>query len=94
MKKYPYTIISSKQFLLFYSSLVKLGYSPYFNAQIYMKSNEIQSSVVVLDDIGEFGLFCFYPDLSHLNPNRKRIFIKDPYRFLRCAAKYKNHLEF
>lgn len=94
MKEYPYTIISSKQFLLFYSSLVKLGYRPYFDAQIYMKCNEIQSSVVVLDDIGEFGLFCFYPDLSSLDPNIKRIFIKDPYRFLQCAAKYKNHLEF
>jgi hypothetical protein len=94
MKKYPYTIISSKQFLLFYSSLVKLGYRPCFNVQIYMKSNKIQSSVVVLDDTGVFGFFCFYPDLSSLNPNIKRIFIKDSYRFLRCAAKYKNHLEF
>ena len=36
----------------------------------------------------------FYQDLSHLDPDIKRIFIKDPYRFLRCAAKYKNHLEF
>jgi hypothetical protein len=44
-----------------------------------MKGNKIQSSVVVLDDTGKFGLFCFYPDLSHLNPNIKRIFIKDPY---------------
>lgn len=94
MKEYPYTIISSKQFLLFYSSLVKLGYRPYFDVQIYMKSNKIQSSVVVLDDTGKFGLFCFYPDLSHLDPNIKRIFIKDSYRFLQCAAKYKNHLEF
>jgi hypothetical protein len=94
MKKYPYTIISSKQFLLFYSSLVKFGYRPHFNFQIYMKSNEIQSSVVVLDDIGVFGFFCFYPDLSNLDPNIKRIFIEDSYRFLRCAAKYKDHLEF
>lgn len=93
MKKYPYTIISSKQFLLFYSSLVKFGYSPHFNFQIYMKSNKIQNSVVVLDDIDVFGFFCFYPDLSNLDPNIKRIFIKDSYRFLKHAAKYKNHNE-
>jgi hypothetical protein len=59
MKEYPYTIISSKQFLLFYSSLVKLGYRPYFDVQIYMKGNKIQSSVVVLYYTDKFGFFVF-----------------------------------
>lgn len=59
MKEYPYTIILSKQFLLFYSSLVKLGYRPHFDVQIYMKGNKIQSSVVVLDNTGKFGFFVF-----------------------------------
>lgn len=63
MKEYPYTIILSKQFLLFYSSLVKLGYRPYFDVQIYMKGNKIQSSVVVLDDTGKFGFFFVFTQI-------------------------------
>ena len=94
MKEYPYTIILSKQFLLFYNSLIQFGYNSRFRIEDYLEGNRIPSATVVINNIGEFGLFCFYPDLSHLDPNIKRIFIKDPYRFLRCAAKYKNHLEF
>ncbi len=93
MKEYPYTIISSEQFLLFYNSLIQFGYTPHFHAEKYLEGNEIPSAIVVINDIGVLGLFCFYSDLSHLDPNIKRIFIKDPYRFLLRAAKYKNHLE-
>lgn len=91
MKKYPYTIISSKQFLLFHNSLIQFGYEPRFLIEDYLEGNRILSATVVINDIGKFGLFCFYPSPDYLDPDEKRIFIKDPYRFLKHAAKYKNH---
>lgn len=93
MKEYPYTIISSKQFLLFYNSLIQFGYKPRFHIEDYLEGNRIPSATVVINNIGEFGLFRFYPSPDYLDPDEKRIFIKDPYRFLLRAAKYKNYLE-
>lgn len=64
MKKYPYTIISSKQFLLFHNSLIQFGYEPHFLVKEYLEGNRIPSATVVINDIGKFGLFVFTQALT------------------------------
>lgn len=94
---YPYTKIKFNQTRQFYDLLYNFGYTPGFNIEYFLTDcivlNYIGDIFIVINDTGVFGSFCFYTE-GKIDPTIQRTFIKDPYKFLKKAAKYKNCVEY
>lgn len=94
---YPYTQISVKDAEMTYNTLISFGYDPKYFIYNFFNLKEIfrdfDQMLVVIDDCGDFGNFCFYPK-GALDENIERDFVNDKFEFLKIAAKLKNVNEF